>query len=851
MHVDPQSWPVLSRLMDEWLDLPEDQRDAWLASLEPQYAALLPSLRELLATPGTDFLSALPPIAPAAEPFVPGMLAGRYRLERELGRGGMGVVWLATRADGSLKRDVALKFPLTDLSGNLLQTRFARERDILARLEDARIARLYDAGVTAQGQPYLAMEYVDGEAITSHCDRLRLGIRPRLQVFLEVLQAVQYAHTNLVVHRDLKPSNILVTNAGQVRLLDFGIAKLLDESERSGSEITRVGGCALTPGYASPEQSRGDALSTATDVYSLGVLLHELLTGHRPDAPSAIDGPIAQARGGATPKSLAAALRGDLDTITRKAIQNDPPLRYLTADAFRQDVERYLNGEPVLARPVSRWYKARKFVLRNKLAAAAATIGFIALVAGVGVAFWQAHRALQEKHRADTEAATARAVSDFLQKDLLSQAGSSTQAGSGARPDPDMKVRVALDRAAARISGKFQSQPAVEAAIRQTIGETYWELSLYPEAEQQMNRALELRRSSLGGEHLDTLATMEALSEVYRKEGKFDAAEALLNQLLEIERGLGRGDSLEAIGAMHTLASLANDKHADAARAEKLYVEVLAIERRVLGDTHQITLSTMNNLAAVLARERKFQQAEELYRKLLELKSRTFGADHPSTLTSMNGLGVLYRNEGKYAEAEVTLKEALERRLRAMGEQHRDTLASMNGLGLLYSIEAKYSDAEPLLTHTAEKLAQVLGQDNPDTQSALNNLAELYRKEMKLKESESAYQRLLESRQKVYGPDNAFTAATSLSLGEVKLQRHAYAQASPLLQSGLDYRLKHQPDNWGRYYAECLLAASLSAEGKRDKAKPLLASGCPGLATHLQSVPKENRLIVDQALPSK
>lgn len=876
MQVDPESWPVLSALLDEWLDLPEERRTEWLARLEVTHADLLPKLRELLFQPAPVFLDKLPQIeddtggsTPAGGPLVPGVLAGPYCLVRELGRGGMGVVWLATRADGSLNRDVALKFPLRYFDDRGFTRRFARERDILAKLEDARIARLYDAGVTAQGQPYLAMEYVDGEPVTEYCDRLGLDIRARLKLFLEVLQAVQYAHSNLVVHRDLKPSNIQVTNKGQVRLLDFGIAKLLEEGEAAETEITRFGGRALTPDYASPEQIAGQAITTATDVYSLGILLYELLAGSRPyhlakgastgdltagiqaqnparPSQSATDESKARARGGITPKALAAALRGDLDTIILKAIQKEPRARYSTADAFAQDIERHLSGQPVLARPESRWYRARKFILRNKVAASAAVTAALALTAGTGVALWQAHRAVAAQRRADTEAATARAVNDFLQRDLLSQAGSAAQAGPGRAPDPDIKVRTALDRAAARLNGKFATQPEVEAAIRQTIGDTYLDLGLYADSEKQTERALELRRRVLGAHHKDTLKSAEALSEVYQDEGKFAAAEALLNNLLEADRRLGREDSQEAVTALHTLASIAVSSRGDYARAESLDRQVFEIERRTVGETNAVTLATVNNLAAVLAREAKYPEAEELYRKLVETKRRVLGAEHPSTLTTLNGLGVLYRNEGKYAEAEPVLQEALQTRRHAMGEQHRDTLASMNGLGLLYSMEGKYADAEALLVSAVAAASRVLGEDNPDTQSCLNNLAETYRREAKLSLSESAYQRLLKARRRTYGADNPFTANTLCALGEVKLQCGAFTEASSLLRDAVIFYREHGADNWRRYYTECLLGASLSSSGQFAEGRPLLASARQKLLERKASIPPEYRLVLHQ-----
>jgi serine/threonine protein kinase/Tfp pilus assembly protein PilF len=873
MPIDPEAWPVLSQLMDEWMDLPEERRAEWLAAAEAQHGGAIPMLRELLSLPKPGFLETLPRIAEEGDSalagsIAPGTLAGPYRLERELGRGGMGVVWLATRADGAVKRQVAIKFPFLHLPHQSLSDRFSRERDILASLEDARIARLYDAGMTADGRPYLVLEYVEGKPITAYCDRLALDIRARLALFLEVLAAVQYAHSNLVVHRDLKPSNILVTNAGQVRLLDFGIAKFLEQGEASETELTRSGGRALTPDYASPEQIEGRALTTATDVYSLGVLLYQLLTGSRPySSPGAprdlaarmrIEDPIrpsqaasadetqAHCRGGVTAKNLAAALRGDLDTILLKAVQRDPQARYPTADAFAQDLRRYLSGQPIQARPESSWYRARKFVSRNRLAVAATLAIGAALTAGAGIAVWQGRRAVQEKRRADTEAATARAVSDFLQKDLLSQAGSQTQAGGGARPDPDIKIRTALDRAVARLDGKFARQPAVEAAIRQTVGDSYLQLGLYAESERQMDRALGLRRRVLGARDPETLKSMQALAEVYQSQGKYSDAESLLKDLLQVERATGKQESREALDAMHSLAVISTLGHVDYRSAESQYLQVLDVQRRVLGENDAATVSTMNDLAAVLTRESKFAQAEELYRKVVEIRRRTLGSADPSTLTTLNGLGVLYRNEGKYTEAEPVFQEALNGRRRSMGEKHRDTLSSMNGLGMLYMFEGRNAEAESLLLEAAQTSAAVLGPDTPDAQSSLTNLAELYRRENKLKPAEAAYTRLLDSRLRTYGADNGYTANTEGALGDVRFQLHAYAGAAAMLRRAVDHYHAHQIDTWRRYFTECLLGSSLAAQGDPE-GKTLLADSFARLLQRQDSVPPEYRMDFERA----
>lgn len=431
MTIDPETWPTLSKLLDEWLDLPPESRAAWLERLEPRNPALLPTLRSMVEAEARaaarGLLNTMPRVSepedasaranPNSPGFTAGEFVGAYRLVRELGRGGMGMVWLAERADGTLGRQVALKLPILSLQNRALVDRFTRERDILAELTHPRIARLYDAGIAESGQPFLAIEYVEGETIAGHCDRARIGVTPRLKLFLQVLDAVQYAHANLVVHRDLKPANILVTAGGDVRLLDFGIAKLLTEGEAHETEITRIGGRVLTPDYASPEQVAGNAITTASDVYSLGVVLFELLTGERPyklklqtgrcleeaivtDEPlrpsQAVQDPHKAHARGTTPKKLLRDLKGDLDTIVLTALSKAPRDRYPTVDAFAQDIGRYLRGEPVLARPASRWYRFGKFVNRNKLAvglAAAVCLAAFAIAAGTGIALYEARQA--------------------------------------------------------------------------------------------------------------------------------------------------------------------------------------------------------------------------------------------------------------------------------------------------------------------------------------------------------------------------------------------------------------------------------------------------------------------------
>ena len=403
----------LSPLLEEALSLDEAGRRRWLAALPQEHEDLLPALKDALLPPGgrssgIEALATLPKFesddetGAASSRLRPGDRVGPYRLERALGAGGMAEVWLAQRADGAFKREVALKLPMLSKSRQDLPSRFARERDILAGLEHPNIARLYDAGVTPEGLPYLAMEYVHGEPFTAWCDRHRLGIRERLKLFLQVLEAVQYAHDRQVIHRDIKPSNILVSDSGQVRLLDFGVAKLLAEDEER-TELTQLYGRALTPEYAAPELIRGEPIDAVSDIYALGVVLYELLAGSRPyriqaaslaalgqavvtvqiERPSTQLGAEAGADRGTTQDQLARKLRGDLDAIVLKALAKVPERRYRSAQALADDLHLYLSGEPVKARPDTLLYRTSKFVLRHRAGVAASgAAGLVIAVLG-------------------------------------------------------------------------------------------------------------------------------------------------------------------------------------------------------------------------------------------------------------------------------------------------------------------------------------------------------------------------------------------------------------------------------------------------------------------------------------
>jgi len=535
-------WPVIDALLDEALALPPGERTAWLASLDEARASYREVLAQLLGThdklAADDFLQDLPHL-PDPDGARPGPAAGDaigpWRLVSEIAHGGMGTVWLAERADGLERRPVALKLPHA-VWGDAFAARLARERHILASLEHPHIARLYDTGLDALGRPYIAMEYVEGTPIDAWCRQRDPSLRERLDLLLQVLAAVAHAHARLVVHRDLKPANILVTPEGQARLLDFGVAKLIQGDLDDGTALTALAGSAMTVGYASPEQIRGEPLGTASDVYSFGLVACEVLTGQRPyvlDRGSIAT--LAQAIQQAVPRrpsdlaatpALRKALRGDIDAIIGRALEKDPARRYAGADAFAQDIERHLRGEPVQAHPPSRGYRVAKFVGRHRVQVAAGALATLALVVGASVATWQAREARAQAVRARTEAQAALAVQAFLEKVFT--------ANSGDQADPrkarSTTARELLDRGAERIDTELRDAPYARLRMLQVLASMYEDMELEQQQLALSRKRLALARELTGPTSDETVLAMAAVATALTQQEKRDEAQALLKE---------------------------------------------------------------------------------------------------------------------------------------------------------------------------------------------------------------------------------------------------------------------------------------------------------------------------------
>ena len=763
------------------------------------------------------------------QPAVPGLPAriGRYRIVRLLGEGGMGLVYEAEQDQPC--RTVALKVIKGAFAGPEVLRRFEGEAQALGRLQHPGIAQIYEAGTADSGfgpQPYFAMEFIRGVSLLRYADAHRLSTRERLELMAKICAAVHHAHQRGIIHRDLKPGNILVDEAAQPKVLDFGVACATDR-EGQATRHTGLGQLVGTLEYMSPEQVLADPLhvDTRTDVYALGVILFELLAGRLPYQLGAQLHEAVQTIRESSPVRLSAisrAYRGDIETIAAKALEKDKERRYPSAAELGADIERYLRDEPIVARPPGTAYQLRKFARRHKAVVSAAAAVFVALSAGVVVSTREAvraqraeqvalrerdraaaaerratverdravsaereatagrERALAEQRRADTEAAAARAIDEFLQNDLLAQAGATAQARPGAKPDPDLKVRTALDRAAARIEGKFEKQPLVEASIRHTIGISYKDLGLYAQAQQQLERAVEIRKRVLGERDPEALRSMSELALVYRYAGKYPAAEALGTRVLELRRSVLGKRHRETLSSMNNLIELFRSRGMYA-RAEALGEELLRIRRGVLGPEHPDTLESMNNLGLLYLYEGKYALAEPLFTKAVEAERRIAGEDHPEAMIATNNLAILYYRQGKYAQAGTLLDRLSRLQSQILGETHPSTLLSVSNLAMVQLRLGRFQAAERLYTNVLEARRRVLGPEHPSTLTSGNTLALTYLAEGKLAEARALIDSVLEVKRRVLGEEHPETLNSMHTLGLLYLDEENFTAAEPLL----------------------------------------------------------------------
>ena len=869
--MDPARFARVDALFHEALERPPEARAAFLEAAcdDATVRAEVEALLQADAADGPFVLDAPLLPNPEREGLEARRRVGPYALVRELGRGGMGTVYLARRDD--VDREVALKVVRGDLADPSARRRFLVERRVLARLSHPGIARLYDAGVADDGTPYFAMEYVEGEPLTDYADARGLGLEARLRLFEAVGRAVQYAHGQLVVHRDLKPSNVLVAAGGgardaggvpsrpQIKLLDFGIAKLLDEAE--DEERTATGRRLLTPAYAAPEQRAGGPVTAATDVYALGVLLFELLTGRRPDdsgthrpSTALATGDAAAARTrGTTADRLARRLRGDLDVICETALREDPARRYASVEALVEDVRRHREGLPVAARRDSVGYRARKFVRRHRRGVAAAAAGVLALVA---LTAFYTTRLAAERDRAQLEARTAERVSGFL-VDLF---GAS---------DPFEEVRGDTLRAidllacgAARVEAELDDEPAIQATLFDAIADVYVRLGRLDEAEPLYERALGLRRRVLAPDDPDLAETLRGLAALDVERGRFATADSLGSAALSVlgpgargleaarvlyTLGLGRhrrgdfpaADSLhrraaalfralagpdddETVAALAQLAHVAEalgDDSTAAARAEA----VLEARRRVYGDVHPHVAEALNDVAFIRRKQGRYDEAEGHYLEALAIKRRLLGRGHPSVASTLNNLGVLYGFAGRYDEVAGPLEEALAIRRARYGDVHPEVASTLGSLSMLAVTQRDYDLALRRQDEALAILRRLHTGDHPSVAATLITQGQVRYRQGRFRDAERIFREALAMERRLRGGDHEQVAKAANNVGAALVDQGRYAEARPVLDDALAmFRRLHGDGSPALAPPMRHLARVATAEGRYTDAERLL-----------------------------
>lgn len=839
------------------------------------------------------------------------VIADRYKLLEQIGEGGMGTVWVAEQTQ-PVRRKVALKLIRPGMDSKTVLSRFDAERQALALMDHPNIAKVLDGGTTETGRPFFVMEYVKGVPITEYSDNARLSIAQRLELFVPVCQAVQHAHLKGIIHRDLKPSNILVClYDGQPvpKVIDFGLAKATQQPLTDRTLHTAHGMMLGTPLYMSPEQAEFNNLDVdmRTDVYALGVILYELLTGTTPlesqrfkeaawhemlrlikeEEPPP---PSIRLSGSGSLQSLAAQrqmepvrlpklVRGELDWIVMKCLEKDRARRYETAHGLARDVQRYLSGDSVEACPPSLAYRLRKFALRNRpVLTMAAMLAFL-MLAGLIVMSWQAMRALRaeevarhaaslaaaqrekavvaentarvqrdlavaEKQRGDDEATITHAINEFLLSDLLGQADTGNQLADGSTSrNPNITVLELLDRASESVARRFASQPLTEAAIRLTLGETYLSLGRLANAQDHLERSVQLRADLLGPAHADTLTSRNALAFLYLEQGQSARGEALSEDVLVARLATLGPDHLDTLTSKVTraLAYILKPppefRPEDRERAAALLKEAVHGRGAALGPEHPLTLEAKFRLAGVLPPS----QAEPLLREVVDARMNRLGADHPTTIFTKLSLAEACQAVGKRDEAERLFKDLIATSTAKLAPGHPLALSCLFGLSLLYLSERRPDLAEPIIRDGVAASRYQPEVPHPLKRWFLRRQLEIASRKGDQVQVELLLQELADSWRRATGADSREYASVRDELGELYLKQGRSADAETLLRAALTIREQKEPDAWTTFHTKSLLGGALALQKHYDGAEPLLIAGYEGMKQRENKIPAQSK----------
>ncbi len=790
-----ENWRRVQEVFLAALDRPEDERQAFIeerCAHDPALAAEVSSLLQAHDESGA-LLDNPTEVADSmfADTLASGDAIGPFRLLDPIGRGGMGVVWRAERTDGEFQQQVAIKLIKRGMDTDEILARFLRERRLLARLEHPNIARLLDGGVTDDGLPWFAMEYVEGRPLISYCNANGLDTAARLRLQRKLCDAVEHAHRRLIVHRDLKPSNVLVTANGELKLLDFGIAKLFGADDEGEDQLlTRSGARVMTPLFAAPEQVLGEPVSTATDVYALGLILYELLVGALPypaehtagaallraivETPPERPSTLARRTGSVAAEGSEAAdrqrlvrrLKGDLDRICLKAVHKEPARRYPSAQALADDLRRYQEGYPILARPDSFAYRARRFVARNRVVVGAMALAFLSMFGGLIGALWQAEIASAEATRAER---VKRLLIDIFEENRPGAPAGATRTASEI-----------LDTGAERVAAQLQSEPDLQAELLQVVGSLYDSLGRYDEAERVLRRSLEIMEGLDSDPRELRAQGLQRLAGVYFERADYEQAEAYGRASVERFEAYSRRDRLAYARALAQLAITLSEA-SKYEEADPLHRQSLAMYLKLEGEGSGAVAAAQHDLAQHLKWQGRFDEAEPLYREALRSKIARLGDGHDSVALTQGNLGVMLGQRGDYEEAEPLLRAAYDTNRRILGPGHPTTVLRLNNLSMFYYVTADYATAEPLMREALSHNRRLFGEENERVATNLHNLANMLVATGRLHEALPLHRDSLDIRKRVLDADHPRTAQSLKSLGRLQLTLGHRADAESLL----------------------------------------------------------------------
>jgi eukaryotic-like serine/threonine-protein kinase len=847
----------LDGLLIRALMLEGGERDAFLAQIGDEQPALLPRLRELLdlaerpvgwlQTGHADREAVLAAVGDSidAADSRDGQRIGSWRVLRQVGRGGMGAVYEVQREDGAFVQKAALKLIRNDFAGSDFLARFSQERQILASLNHPGIAHLLDGGATADGHPYLVMEFVDGLRMDAWCDERQLNLDARLGLFVQIAEAVDHAHARRVVHRDLKPSNIAVTADGTVKLLDFGIAKVLeaDGAEQRERTATRL----FTPDYATPEQVLGQPAGVASDIYQLGLLLYELCCGQHAQQPADVTQasleravcrddpalpsiaaaqlppPIAAKIGGLAPTALARRLRGDLDVIVLKALRKEPQRRYDSVRDLIEDLHRWQHHRPVRARPETLRYRAARFVRRHAWGVAAVSAIFVLIGAYAVTVSLQARAIAQQRDRAQAEARKADRVKSLILR-LFEGADPTRSLGK------DLTARELLEQGWQSIESELAAQPEIQAELLTTVGATYSQLGLYDEARRLLDHARALVEAHGEFPPAVRAAALRALGRVLGAQGQFDAADTLLAQAEALYRAQGAPNA-ELATTLRDRGQARYEK-ANYAGAEEFFRASLQMRRELFGEHHLDVADSLGRVGMTLRARSQYREAEPLLRQALALRRELLPAAHPHIAADLSNVAAIERNLDRNADAETHYREALDIMQQARGGDHPFVATIMNNLARALKAQEKFDEAEALLLRALDIRRRHLGDKHASVAMSLSDLGWVAEGAGKLDSAESYYRQAL----LIYAPDHTWRSTAVFNLGSVLEKRGQLAAAEQMFREALAAQTaQYGPGHELVGTDKLRIGKLLAGQGRREEAQAMLREALQNFEARLDA----------------